>query len=277
MFHFTCTSAKHTMRLMFTLSWTMAVSGESRPPADTAELLQRIRSRVAAHLAQLPNCTCHEVIDRSVKRARSSSFDYVDRVELEVAFVGNKELFAQPGQSQFEERSITSFVRSGTIGNGAFGTHAHAIFSSDAASFGYAGTTKKDGHAAIRYDFTVPQEKSSFLLKHGGAQGIIGYKGSFWVDANTLDLVRIEVKADHIPQYIGVSAVLITLRYSTIKIGNSEYLLPRSSQLAVFDELGDYSVDMINLEHCKEFTGESNITYGAPTSEGSAARSKSQE
>src|SRR5262249_14042686 len=127
---------------------------------DTTELLDRIRTRMAAHLSQLPNYTCHEVIQRLVRRANSGGLNRQDTVELEVAFVGRRELFARPGESRFEEESISKLVPAGTIGNGSFGLHAEAIFSGDSAEFKYVGPCKKDGHRAIRFDFHVPQDKS---------------------------------------------------------------------------------------------------------------------
>ena len=122
----------------------------------------------------------------------------------------------------------------------------------------------------------VDQEKSHFLLKHGSAQGVVPYKGSFWVDADTLDLVRLDLKVEHIPSHIGVRSVQEEMRYTMVKIHDSEFLLPRNSLLAVVDSEGNYSLNQITLEGCQEFSGESVVTYGTPTGEspkqGSAAR-----
>src|SRR4051794_11254004 len=86
--------------------------------ADTEGFLERIRTRMGAHLSQLPNYTCHEVIQRLIRRAGSGSLDRQDTVELEVAFVGKQELFARPGEAHFEEALISKLVPAGTIGNG---------------------------------------------------------------------------------------------------------------------------------------------------------------
>jgi len=231
---------------------------------EPQDLLQRIRSQMATHFSQLPNYTCHQVTDRLLRRAYTGSLERVDSVELEVAFVSNKELFSRPGDTRFEEREIHNLVPAGTIGNGAFGGHVSTIFSGDAATFTFVGTFKKDGHRTFRYEFSVPQEKSHFLVRHASAQGIVGYKGSLWVDVETLDLVRFELKADHIASYIGVSSIEESMRYSSMRIGNSTFLLPKTSQLAVADQAGNYSLNMIRLERCREFTGESVVTYGAP-------------
>jgi hypothetical protein len=232
-------------------------------------LLQRIRNRIVVHLSQLSNYTCHEVIDRLVRPINSGRFEHLDRLELEVAFVGNEEFFSQAGQAQFQEREIHNIVTAGTIGNGAFGSHLETVLSGDAAAFRYVGAFKTDGHKTFRYDFSVPQVGSHFLVRHDSAEGIVGYKGSLWVDAETLDLVRVELKTDGIPAYIGVRLVQESMHYKNMRIGKSEFILPRNSRLSTFDQLGNYSLNMVNLEHCREFNGESVVTYDGPA-QGSA-------
>jgi len=241
-----------------------AVTSALQAADGPQDLLQRIRSQMATHFSQLPNYTCHQVTDRLLRRAYTGTLERVDSVELEVDFVKNKELFSRPGDTRFEEGEIHNLVPAGTIGNGAFGGHVNTIFFSDGATFTFVGTSKKDGHKTFRYEFSVPQEKSHFLVRHASAQGIVGYKGSFWVDAETLDLVRFELKADHIASYIGVSSIEESMRYTLVRIRNSAFLLPKNSQLALVDQAGNYSLNMIRLERCREFTGESVVTYGAP-------------
>jgi hypothetical protein len=134
------------------------------------------------------------------------------------------------------------------------------------------GPSKKDGQKTFRYDFVVPQEKSQFLVRHQPAEGIVGYKGSFWVDSETLDLVRLELKAEHIAAYIGVSSVEDIMEYKPIRIRNTDFLLPYKSKLAAVERSGLYYMNMIKLDHCREFTGESVVTFGGPADVSSADR-----
>jgi hypothetical protein len=57
-----------------------------------------------------------------------------------------------------------------------------------------------------------------------------------------------------------------------MRIRDSDFLLPRNSQLVVFDRSGNYSLNMNRLERCREFTGESVVTYGVPVDGASAGR-----
>ena len=92
------------------------------------------------------------------------------------------------------------------IGNDTFGSHDDDVFLGDGPTFKYAGSCKRDGHKTFRYNFRVPLENSRLLVKQSAsADAMVAYQGSFWVDAETLDMVRLEWKTDHIPPSVGIS------------------------------------------------------------------------
>ena len=92
------------------------------------------------------------------------------------------------------------------------------------------------------------------------------------MDSETLDLVRLELKADHIPGYIGVSLIEEIMQYKPLHIRDADFLLPYKSELAAAERSGFYYVNVIKLDRCKEFTGESVVTFGGPTDAPSADR-----
>jgi hypothetical protein len=235
------------------------------------ELFQRVKARMAEHLGQLPNYTCHETINRML-RVRSD-FRHLDTVELDVAFVGKQELFSRPGEDKFGEQPIEKLVAGGTIGNSALGSHIDVIFSQDVAEFKYAGECKKDGRKALRFDLRVPIEKSAFWIKRSGRAATAGYEGSVWVDAETLDPVRVDFKANRIPSHLGVRLIEESMHYKKLTIGNSDFDLPDHSELAATDDMGNYTLNMIKLTGCREFAAESVVKYGSP-SQGTASRDR---
>ena len=237
---------------------------------DPELLLRQIRTRTAAHLSQLPNYTCHQVVDRTLRRG--TTWYHVDTVEFEVAFVGRQELFSRPGEERFGERTISELAP-GTISDGVLGAQVDMIFASDSAEFRYVGTAKKDGHKTFRYDLRVPQEKSGFRVRHDSAEAIVPFEGSVWVDVETLDLVRVDLKVNRIPSHVGVRSIEKSMHYRMIHIGDADFLLPRDAQLSATDDQGNYSLNMVKLDGCRMFTGESSIKYGAP-SQGTASRDR---
>ena len=247
----------------------MLAVAQPRQDEDPEALFQRIRSRLSDHLSQMPNYTCHESIHRMV--GVRGSWQFADTVELEVAFVGDQELFSRPGENRFGAQPVEQIVRGGTIGNSVLGSHIDNIFARNEVEFQYAGRGKKDGHHTFRFNLHVPIEKSRFRVRHEGAEGMAGYDGSIWVDAETLDPVRVEFRVNRIPPHVGVRLIEESLHYKNVKIGNSQFALPDHSELAATDDLGNSSLNLVKLDRCREFAADSVVRYGSP-SQGSAAR-----
>ena len=111
--------------------------------------LSRIRIRAVENLSHLPNYTCRETIERSIRKPPANRFQLVDTVRLEVALVKGKELFGWPGAEKFEEGDIGDMVKGGAIGNGNFASHARSIFMGGGARFRQAGESTVDGRPAI--------------------------------------------------------------------------------------------------------------------------------
>ena len=239
--------------------------------AETDELFQRVKARMAAHLAELPNYTCHETIDRVIRNGRE--FRHLDTVELEVAFVDNRHLFSRPGENRFGEQPIEKLAGGGTIGDGVLGSHIDMVLSRDMAEFRYAGECKKDGRKALRFDLHVPVETSTFLVRHNARVGVGGYEGSVWVDPETLDPIRVDYKVNRIPPSIGVRLIEESMHYKKLTIGKSQFDVPERSELGATDDTGAYSLNTIKLSGCREFSADSVVKYGEPV-KGSASRTQ---
>jgi hypothetical protein len=253
------------LTISFALCCWTASAADVRANEDPVVLLQRIRNKIEEHLSRLHNYTCHVVINRQERAAGSNIIDRRDSVEVDVAFVGDSELLSRPGDAQFAEQPISQIAPHGMIGNDAFGSHDDDVFVGDGPTFTYAGSCKRDGHKTFRYNFRVPLENSRLLVRRGiSAEVLVAYRGSFWVDAETLDMVRLEWKTDHIPPSVGISSVEKWMRYKVVHVGNSDFALPLHSKLTSFDQQGNYRWNTITLEHCQEFSGDSTVTYGAP-------------
>ena len=238
---------------------------------DPDAAFERIKAHMLEHLAHLPNYTCHETVERYLRKG--SSWQHVDQVRLEVVFTGGRELFSRPGADTFGEQPVEKLVAAGTIGSGALGSHIDLLLSQGEAEFKYAGSGKKDGRKTLRFDVTVPIDRSHFIVRHNGAEGVAGYHGSLWVDAETYDPVRVDFEVNRIPAHIGVQVIQESMHYKKLTIANSEFYLPETSELSATDHDGVYTLNMAKLDGCREYTANSVVQY-APPSQGTAARDK---
>ncbi len=228
-------------------------------------LLLRVRQKMADNLARLPNYTCGLTVERSARLSSSRRFQDLDTLRLEVSFVGGKELFAWPGAEKFEEKPIHEMV-GGTVSTGSFALHARAIFMKKGPSFTYMG--EEDGK--IRFDFQVPLAASQYVITTT-RQALVAYHGSFWADAKTFDLMRLQVHVPEAPADTGVKQAEELMEYRIARIGDADFLLPASSDLVMTDVRGTEHRNRTRFSACRQYAGESMISFGEAPAEKAAA------
>jgi len=91
-------------------------------------LLAHFKERMQQVLSLVPNYTCLETIQRSVRDRHAIAFSPLDIVLLEVSNLGDKERLAWPGARRFEEADLSSFASGGLLGSGIFALHARTVF-----------------------------------------------------------------------------------------------------------------------------------------------------
>lgn len=266
----------NAMRWMAVLLLAGMAGGQIVPPQPELppELLQlaKIKLKMEENLGGLPNYTCTQVIERSRRDKPTKRYRLIDTVRLEVALVGGKELFSWPGERNFQDRELGDMVGGGAIGNGNFALHAKAVFLSNTANYRWVGEELVKGRRSLRYDYAIPQFRSGLSLRVGPLRGIAGARGSFWVDAETLDLIRLDVHAEDIPAQLPISASSDSLEYARVAIGEHNYLLPKSSEMVLVDLYGNESRNRVELSNCRQYLGESTLVFDeAPRAEAAPA------
>ena len=97
-------------------------------PARAAEL-EAVVSKMREQLAQIPDYSCSETIERKLfQTRRRGRFESIDRNRVEVAVVGDRELFSWPGADEFEERPLAEMVGAAVPSSGEFASHAGGVF-----------------------------------------------------------------------------------------------------------------------------------------------------
>ena len=231
-----------------------------QPLSLELSLLTQIKLKMAENLKRLPNYTCQTSIERTRRPAPAKKFQFLDTVRLEVAMVGNKELYGWPGANKIAEAELRNLV-GGTIGNGDFGLLARSIFLSDGAQFTYKGETMLGAAKAVQFDYRVPLLSSGYYITVEPNQALVGYHGTIWADAASFDLIRLDLFADDIPLSLGLSACNKTLRYQRASIANSEFLLPLDAELLMVDLNGTENRNRTRFNGCRQYLGESVLKF----------------
>jgi hypothetical protein len=254
---------------IFCAGWGILATSEMNAqeiPFSTLQLAH-IRDHMVDQLRRQPNYTCVETVERSARSGAKKNFQLKDTLRMEVALVDGKEMFAWPGAKKFESSDLRDMVKEGAIGNGNFATFARAIFQNSAAIFNYQGPQGE----LVRYDYRVPLLLSGYTIRIGDRQAIVGYRGSIFADPRTLDVHRIDVIAENIPAELGLEATDTRMDYARVKIGEADFLLPAESELTMVDLDGQEHRNHVRLASCREFTGESVLTFDDPPADSAAA------
>jgi len=230
--------------------------------AQQPSVLPQIQARMIENLSRLPNYTCAQTTVRSVRRGSNRPFELMDTLRLEVALVEGKELFGWPGSNRITESDLTKLIGTGgALGNGNFGLLAKGVFLSRSTAFTFKGETVRDGHRALQFDYKVPQPASGYHLKVDRNDAVVGYHGSFWANAETLDLTRLEIYADNIPADLGLAAVSDAMDYARVTIGESDFLLPKSAELNMASASGLADHNRTRFHECHQYAGESVLSF----------------
>lgn len=222
----------------------------------------RVKTHLRAELDHLPNYTCLETLTRfnrqAPRRGIRLELKPLDTVRLEIAFSDHQEWFGSPGDRTFTADTPVRFVGSGMIGNGEFGMTLNNVL--EAGAIHYAGEETQDGRPAVRYDFRTSGKTLEITILEG--TGKVREAGSVWVDPQALDLIRLESHAIDLGD-LPLKETGTTVHYARTQIGGLSSLLPQQAEMHMLKSSGIENFDRIEFTHCRAFSVESAISFGA--------------
>ncbi len=256
------------LRLFGALALAGAVFAARAQDSSSADLppgvllLSRVEHHIQDEYQRLAAVSCLETAQRQMQRP-NGRMQPLDTVRLEVLTNGDREFFASPGDRKFSEQQPVSYIGSGMVGNGLFGTYLKNILLNGYATTKYKGEEDLDGGKRARYDYQLAPVFSGQSIHIPEGSGDVGLHGSFWVDPATYDVVRVDLNADHIPPTLPISELVTSIRYArTILGGRLEVLLPESADVRMVKNSGEISVNQIQFTQCQVFGAESKIDFG---------------
>lgn len=249
----------------------LALSAAAQVPYDPLKpltpdtlLLARIRNVVNENLERLPDFTCVQTIERSQREPGTKRYRFLDNIRLEVALVEGKELYAWPGSPKFEERDLRDMVGGGAIGTGDFALHAKSIYLSGSAEFTYQGTELLRGRKVHVFHYRVPMAQSRYMMRIEKVEGPVGYQGHVYNDAETLEMARIEIHIDEIPDYLPLKEGHKVIDYAPVTIGGVRHVLPTTVEMTLVALNGGESLNRAVFSGCRQYQGESRLLFEDP-------------
>jgi hypothetical protein len=239
------------------------------------DLWIRVREHVRASAVRLPNFSCQETMERTIL-SPAGQIEFRERLRLEVLFIETTELFAWPGSSEFTSEALESWISAGAINNGDFAAEVLNLFVISAASVRYVDLDMLDQHALLRFDFHMPLLTSKYSLAIHGKSATTAFSGSFWVDRESLDLVRLEMHAEEIPSDLDCREAHQSITYGRAGLVDGDGLLPSAAELAIVSRDGHESRNAIAFNNCRHYSAASTLSFTEPSDSAPPAKSGPQ-
>jgi hypothetical protein len=174
-------------------------------------------------------------------------------------------MYSWAGQSRFDDRGLTSLVPRGAISSGSFFSYLASIFGGNGgASFSYLGDTTIDGKLLAEFSYRVPVEKSTYTFWYGKAPDqyvTTGYDGTFLLDPENCDLVRLTIRTGELPSETRACQVTQVLNYRRVHLYGAEFLLPMESHSSLIRRDRSRAENHAVYSACHEFHGEATMSF----------------
>ena len=116
-----------------------------------------------------------------------------------------------------------------------------------------------------------PCSAADIQLHIGVQRAVVGFSGSIWADGETLQVMRLTIRADDVPIHLGVTEVLQSIDYGRVRLNDFDFLLPQSAETTLIYLAGGKSLNRTEFSHWQQYVGESTLLLDdAPASPGKA-------
>lgn len=214
------------------------------------------------YVSHLPDYTCRVTLERFARRSSRAPFELNDRIRLEVAYSGGKELYSWPGDDRFEAGIADLLPGHGMGSEGSYALHIRSLFVREVATFSQPHAERCDGLPCLRLDFDITAARSGFYVSAGSGSASVALSGSAWFDPDALDILKLEVRVENTPPSVRVAGTTETTTYTHAKIGDVEFVLPASSDLLLRDRNGTEARNHSTFDRYRRYSGSATIFYG---------------
>jgi hypothetical protein len=246
----------------FALASVVVFAGGAMAQDLSPEVLlhSKVKNHVLEELQRLPNISCLETVQREVQPP-GGALRPVGTVRLEVLASGQKESFSFPGERKFSEQHPATYAAGGMFGDGLFGHYLKNILSGN-ASYQYKGEEEIAGRRLARFDYRLPVLSSTQTITVPEGSGKVGFHGSYWVDPQSFDVIRLELNADDIPPTLPIAEMAIGINYARTSLsGTLAALLPESADIRLVKYSGEIKHNRAQFTNCRVFAAESTISF----------------
>jgi hypothetical protein len=111
------------------------------------------------------------------------------------------------------------------------------------------------------YKFRIPYLQSGWTVQYKGQSGRVSASGRILVDAETLQLSRLEISAGDIPPDLPIASLKTSIDYAPMEIEGRTAVMPQHAE-SLLTELSDVVLrNNVEISHCRSFGVESKVSF----------------
>jgi len=233
-------------------------------PAEPSAIIEKVRDQALSYTRQLPNYICTQRTRQMIQRpvVGQALRGGVDLIEEQVSFVDNHETRRVLNLNGHPVAADSPEQQRGTPSRGEFGGILEVIFDPQtSANLKWERPTKLDLRPVYVFSYRVPQSKG-YTLTDSKQKLQVPFQGLVYADAETLTVVRIEMKItpQDIPKNSQYVNAALTLDYKPQQVAGRESILPAHYDLhyQMRNDMAWYIADYTNY---RKFSADATIKF----------------
>jgi hypothetical protein len=223
--------------------------------------LEQAREINLEYVSNLPNFVADETAKRYTSDAKSPQWRYLDTIETEITFNGNRAVRQQirrngrPWTQPFE-------ALPGFKWYGGFGTEIQPLFDLQCpTTIDYEGRAELRGKQLLKYRFSSPPDGcfASFYVEYQRYNP--ARAGHVFIDDVAGNVIQIDEEASGFPAGFDFAQRNEEVSWDFVKIGDASHLLPVAADFVVFYSSGKRWRIEVQYKNHRHFETATDITF----------------
>jgi hypothetical protein len=256
--------------VMALLSWQPGENLLYRPPpAPSSSELERVRQVNLEYLSKMPNFVADETARRYSSADATKPWRLYDIIETEIAVkIAERGVHLTRQKIRQNGKPFPSpFIQLGhqIWGDGLFGMYLRALFDPEChTTVDFAGTEGVSGSDLLVYLFRSPPNGCLPLNRFGGPKNVYNpaRTGRILLNAGRGNIVRYEEESFGYPEQFGMDRYTVTESWGDVRIGDSSFLLPVSTECVVRRSDGSAGKVSVEYKNHRHFEAATSVDFG---------------